>query len=646
MVIFILTFLLLNPLLKSLFKNVEKPIIIIAQDNTSSVCAGKDSTYYKIEYRQKITELIKGLENKYVVKTFSFGEKISEIISWTFSEKETDISQIFDEINIRFANQNVGAVILATDGIYNKGANPVFSSSRLNFPVYTVALGDTSLKRDLVLKKVAYNRVAYLGNHFPLEIAIEAHEFAGENARLKITKGDSTVFFTEVKIDAVNFNFNLPLELAASQKGIQHFTVRLEKLENETNPGNNSFEVYIEVLDGRQKILLLMNAPHPDIKAMRETIDLSDNYETDVFLASDFKIQEIKKYNLVILHELPSLKNPSPGLFNSITQEGLPLIYILGNETDWNQFNKLQTGLNVNASRGKTGECQPTLNKNFSLFTLSPEARNFFSFFPPLQIPLGNYKVTPSAQLLFYQKIGMVETEQPLILFNSTSDKKNAVISGEGIWRWRLSDFLHHKNQNIFNEIFLKTIQYLSLKENKNKFRISGKNNFQENEAVAFDALLYNESMEPVNETDVNFEIINAENKKFPFVFNKTGKGYHLDAGIFPVGDYTYEGHVKLSDKMYSVKGEFNISPLQIEAINTVADHQLLFNLAVKNQGELIYPSQLDSLPEILDKRKDIVSVSYTQKKLSDVINLKWIFFILISFLAIEWFVRKRNGSY
>ena len=48
----------------------------------------------------------------------------------------------------------------------------------------------------------------------------------------------------------------------------------------------------------------------------------------------------------------------------------------------------------------------------------------------------------------------------------------------------------------------------------------------------------------------------------------------------------------------------------------------------------------------ILLKNKNIVSVSYTNEKFSDLIGLKWIFFLLLTLLSIEWFVRKRSGGY
>jgi ATP-dependent Zn protease len=106
------------------------------------------------------------------------------------------------------------------------------------------------------------------------------------------------------------------------------------------------------------------------------------------------------------------------------------------------------------------------------------------------------------------------------------------------------------------------------------------------------------------------------------------------------------DAKVKVGEKIYTQRGEFSITALQIELVNTVADHQLLFSLTKKHDGELLYPNQLDELAAKLIARNDIKSVSFSEKKLSDVINLKWIFFLLLLFLSAEWFMRKRNGAY
>lgn len=626
-------------------REVEKPVIIIAQDNSESVILDKDSAFYRSEYKQKLEELAEELNDKYEVRKYSFGDRIATDIDYKYNEKQTDIASLFEEIETRFSNRNVGAVIIASDGLYNKGANPLYSSSRLKVPVYTIALGDTNVKKDIVLNKVLHNRLAYLGNTFPLEVLVDARELKGKSTTLTILKGNQTLFTQKIDITGNSFVKNIPVQLEAKEPGLQRYRIRLSTVPDEVNFNNNAQDIFIEVLDGRQKVLILTEAPHPDVAALKSTIENNENYEVESYTLAEFD-KPLKQYNLVILNQVPSLSNAAIRLLSDINNAGLPVLYVVGARTNLNAFNNLQTGMSIGGSGTRMNEAEAAVVTTFPLFTLSDELRAYVKNFPALQTPFGQYRMTSSATPLFVQKIGVVETKDPLMLFNTVGERKIGVIAGEGIWKWKLRDFADHKDNDIFNELISKTIQYLSVKVDKSLFRVVTKSNYFENQPVEFEAEVYNESYELINDPEVSVTITNEDKKTFPYTFTKTSNAYRLNAGMFPVGEYKYEARVKIGDRILIERGEFSVSPLMVEAANTVADHQLLYALAKKHGGDMLYPRELSKLEKLLTSREDIKTVSYTEKKLNDLVNLKWVFFLLIGLLAIEWFLRKRNGAY
>jgi len=140
-------------------------------------------------------------------------------------------------------------------------------------------------------------------------------------------------------------------------------------------------------------------------------------------------------------------------------------------------------------------------------------------------------------------------------------------------------------------------------------------------------------------------KIKNAEGKIFNFIFNKNEKAYSLDAGLMPVGNYTYEASVKIGSKEEKLKGSFIVMLLQVEYLQTVADHQLLNQLAVQSEGKLFYPAQADELIKAIKQNEKIKPVIYNQEEVKSWINLKGIFFLLLALFSVEWFVRKWNGG-
>ncbi len=643
--VFLISFLLLSPLVMTRSRTSEKPIIIVAQDNSQSQVFCKDSANIRNKYSGDLKKLIDDLSDDYDVKTFTFGEKVTEGSSYTFKEKQTDFSQFFDEVQARYANRNVGAVILASDGLYNKGSSPLYSSGQMKYTFYTIALGDTNIQKDLIVSRVNYNHISYLGNFFPLEIVTTADKCAGQKATLTVSKGNENLFTKTIDIGTERYIETVQFQIEAKQPGMQHYRVSISPLSGEISLINNSQDVYVEVLDGREKILLLAGAPHPDISALKNSIESSKIYQVDDYIADKFNNQ-VREYNLVILHQLPFRgKNYQP-LLQNIIDNKIPVLYIAGSQSDIPALNALKNGLNIRQAADKYEEATPTIANDFALFTLSEELTKVSANFPALLVPFGEYNAGNSLNVLMYQKIGSVQTNKPLIMFNTGSDPKTGLVAGEGLWKWRLNNYLQTGNQTAFNELINKMIQYLSVKVDKGRFRMNVKNKFYENEAVEFDAEVYNDSYELINDPEVRLTITNAENKAFPFTFTRTAHAYHINAGIFPLGEYRYNAQVKVGNEVLQKSGVFSVVPVNVESLNLIADHQVLFSLAEKSGGKMLYPGQISQIPSLLKARDDIKSVTYTKKRFSDLVNLFSVFMVILALLTAEWFIRKRFGTY
>jgi len=641
----LIAFLLLAPLIKTVFKRVEKPIIIFAQDNSASILANKDSLYYKGEYLETLGDLKKKFSADYDFRFFRFSENISENDTLDYSGKQTDMSKLFADIITRFTNRNVGAVILAGDGLYNRGTNPLYSAEKLAFPIYTVALGDTAVYRDFIISRVNYNRIAYLGNSFPVEIIVDARKCKGLKTEVKVFRDNQLLFSKTINPLNNNYSESIMLMIDAKEAGLQRYRIVLEAVEGEHIIQNNVREIFVQVLESRRKVLILGAVPHPDLAAFKNSLDNNFNYEAETFIFDDFK-KPVEDYSLVILHQIPWTKNPAAQLIDRINKADIPVLYVIGSETNINAFNGLKAGLSITVGAAGFNEATPSFAPGFALFTTEEQTRRLFADLPPLVCPFGNYKVMNSATVMLNQKIGKVVTEQPLVMFNETPGLRNGIITGTGIWRWRIANYAKAGNHESFNEFVNKTVQYLAVKADRSNFRISSKNNYIENEPVMFNAEVYNESFELINEPEVELIITNKEKNEYNFVFSKSGNAYSLNAGVFPAGEYSYAGKVKVGDKLYSAKGEFTVSELNVEFVNTVADHALLYNIAKRHDGEMLYPEGLSQLYKLISSRDEIKPVSFMEKRYNDIVNVFWVLAIIFILFSAEWFIRKFMGSY
>jgi hypothetical protein len=642
----LLALFLLKPLIKSIDRKVEKPVIVIAQDNSESLVVGKDSSYFKGSYNQSLNELIQKFGDDYEVRTYNFGDHVSEgIDSLQFNQKLTDFSGLLEEIYTRFSGRNLGAIVIASDGLYNKGNNPVYAYKKLNVPVYTIALGDTTIHRDALISNVAVNRLAYLGNKFPMEITIEGRKALGENATLTVSRKGNTLFSENIAFDKERYVRTFPLTLDANEIGLQKYSIHLSNINGEMTMVNNHKDVFIDVLDSRQKVLILAYTPHPDLNAIRDAITANESYKVDVQLAKDFN-GELNAYSMIIFHQLPGAGSSGLSLVTTAMEQKIPSIFIWGSNTDFNAFNKLNLGYSLTNFMNNTTDIGGQFADDFALFTLDEKTTNMFKTMPPLTTPFGDYSFSPGVSALLYQQVGQIKTRKPLISFNKVNENKIGLIAGEGIWRWKLSAFQQFESHEVWNNFITKLIQYTAAKEDKSLFRVTGKNDFLENEPIVFDAEVYNQSYEPITNKEVAMRILSEEGKEYNYLFTLNGNRYRLNAGLLPTGNYSYEASVSGDAGILKEKGEFSVSPLQLEIVNTIADHRLLYQLAKDNNGEMVFPQNMNSLADMVKSKKEIVPISFENKTLNELINYKWILFLILALLCGEWLLRKRAGTY
>jgi hypothetical protein len=126
----LLSLLLLSPLLRSLLVETQKPVIVVAQDASESVGATMNAAQRKT-YDERLSELQDALKDDFEVKPYSFGSEVREGVDTAFNDKISNISKLLSNVYDLYGSQNLGAIVLATDGIYNEGSNPLYASSKL-----------------------------------------------------------------------------------------------------------------------------------------------------------------------------------------------------------------------------------------------------------------------------------------------------------------------------------------------------------------------------------------------------------------------------------------------------------------------------------------------------------------------------------
>ncbi len=649
LVVSFLCFLLLNPFIRSLRTLTEKPKVVLAIDNSESVAAAGRPALNKAlaglqTLRQQLTD--KGLD--VAVRTFGDTVTDGDLTQIPFTRRTSDLSGLLSGIRADYEGRNLTDVVLVSDGIFNQGLSPTFG--QYPFTVQTVGLGDTIPKKDIQLKGIIANRIAYLGNQFPVQAEIVSNGFQGRSATVVLRQNGR-----ELGRQSVNFPTNdtfnqLTFQTTATQKGVQHYVVEILPQTGEFSTRNNRQDVYLDVIDGKENVLLLALAPHPDLKALRTILERNQNYELDIRILTGTPAEAPapaeKAYDLIILHQIPDNGGVGNALVQKYLAKNTPVLFVLGNQSSMGPFNTSNPVMQVSAQPNQSDKVTGVFNPEFKQLNLDPTRLDILSKLPPMLVPYGEFRLQPGSEVVLWQQVGSVRTTKPLLALNVTSPRKTAVLAGEGLWAWRLEEYALTDKQEVVDELMQKVIQLISVKEDRRKLRVYPiRNEFVAGEKVIFETELYNEIYERLFDKPVRLEISDERGITRSYNYTPTATNSRFEISRLPEGAYRFRASVTVNSKSEQSSGQFVVRDLQLEALNTTADHGLLRQLSSQSGGQFYNASRMDDLVRNLTTRPHPSRLTSTEE-MNELINWRWLFFVVLTLVAIEWGLRKFYGGY
>lgn len=609
----------------------EKPLILWLQDGSSSMktALGKDSTLF----REKATTIFDHQDKRYKFIPLSFGAQLKNGSDFRYAEPVTNISDALQSVVQRYRDQNIGAIILSSDGNYNMGSNPLYALPENNIPVYTIGLGDSTRPKNMQITFTRANKTVALGNQFELLVNIQAQKFKGKSDVIKVNYKGKTIaqqaFNIKGNQDHQTFKFYLP----ATEKGIQAYQVVLPPLEGEVNVLDNQKTVFVEVLEKTVKIVVVAHAPHPDIAAIKEALADHPEYKLSVLYGAEVPAQ-VTGADLLITHDLPNEDGaPMP------KHAGIPSWNILGPHTDLNAFSKEQDVLQARPLNG-FDNALPELNPQFSLFALPGDIREVVAQMPPLLSPNGQYKIT-QGQVLFKKQ----NSADPLWVIDAGTHPE-AILCGNGLWRWRLYAFKAFRQSGSVDALIQRTVSLLTSQINKKPFQIIlPKHQFQDLEPIQINAVLKDAEGALVNQPQADLVIRDSNDRPVRnLVFRPSGKSYQCNVGTLPAGSYTAEATVNFDGKKLLDRNKFLVLKTALEQMAQSADYDILYKLSANSKGQFYTLDNMQDILKELDQNKDLKPVIREEVHEVRWVDLKWYFFIILLSAAAEWFLRKYWG--
>ncbi len=630
--VFVLLVLLINPSYTKVTYYSEKPSLAIAIDNSASVAhLDADGQSKSIYTRFRESE---PLNNTFDISYFSFGETLKPLDSLTYTATQTDIASSLRTLQDIY-KEDTAPTIFVTDGNQTFGESYPFTARNYKHPVYAVVVGDTIVYDDVKISQVNVNKYAYINNKFPVEIFATYNGSQSVDSRLIIKEGNTTVYSQKVQFDPDQRSEIFNVLLPATTVGVRQYDISLSPVANEKNVSNNSRNFAVEVIDQKTNIAIVSDLVHPDLGSLKKSIE-SNRLRKVTFLSPQQAFGQLNEYQLVILFQ-PTANFKA--VYNEIEELSKNTITISGPETDWRFLNQSQSVVRKEITR-QSEEVQAIYNRNFSSFLIDDID---FNDLPPLETSFGELQLLEKVDIALYQRIGQLETEDPLLVTNDLNGRRAIYLFGSGLWRWRAASYLEERSFEKYDNFIDKLVQYAASNKRKSRLNIDYESFYYGNNQVLLYAQYFDKNYVFDPRAAIAIKATHKESGKVyeaPFLLQKTA--YQIDLGNLRPGQYNFSVSVK--DQGLTRTGQFTIVPFAVEKQFLNADMTRLKAMTDATDGAIVMPQQLSSLIDNLVSDQRYRPVQKQNKNTVPLIDWKWLMVLVVILLSVEWFMRKYHG--
>ena len=630
--IFSILFLLINPKFESLTYYHEKPTLVVVVDNSESISYLKQD-----ESASQIIASLKDnseLNERFNVETYSFGKSVSSLVSLNFKERQSNLSLALKQFGEVYANQTAPIVVI-TDGNQTYGSDYSYTAKGIKQPIYPVILGDSSVYSDVSIKQLNVNRYVYLKNKFPIEIIANYNGSESITTELKIWSGNSVVFRKTLQFNASKSSEIISTALIANSVGVKTYRVELTPLVNEKNTVNNSKNFGVEVIDQKTNIALVAERLHPDLGTLKKSIESNEQRSVSILKPKEY-LSKKNDFQLVILYQ-PN--NSFSTIFKEIKIQKLNTFIITGETTDFTFLNSSQLKFNHSVTNQTEG-FQPNLNRNYSTFIID---NLDFDNYPPLKSEFGAIEFLVPNDIILTKTVNGIDTGQPMLSTYEYDNTKHALLSGEGIWRWRAQAYLDSESFTDFDNFFGKLVQYLSTNKKRKRINIDYKSFYNGNDDVIINSQYFNKSFEFDKTASLTVFLKNKDDnsiKEVPLLLNNGN--YSVDLSGIESGLYDFT--IKHNSETVSASGSFQVLEYNVEQQFLNADINKLKAVAEGSNGVAYFSTETKDLVSSLLSDNRYATIQKSSKNIVPLIDWKYLLGLIAFSLFIEWFIRKYNG--
>jgi len=660
----LLCFLLLQPVVRHLSESERPPILAVLVDDSQSMrVVGGEAVRDRL--RSTLDPLLDDLPG--TARLFAFDQSLRALSapsldSLSFSGARSDMGAALQGAREALQGENLRGVALVSDGQYNSGRNPARVADRFSVPVHTVTVGDTTRRRDVQVRRVATNDLAYVDTEVPVQVTLAAEDGGGETVTVSLQQEGTVLAETDVTLPTGTAELSVNLSYRPERAGLKQLTVRASSIPDEATTRNNARSVAQRVLESKRSVLLLGAAPSPSYAALRRA--LSNDANTTVTARAPKRDgsfyggplpDTLSRYDVVVVAGFPSEAVPASATEQvaSTLNENTPALFVLDRQTDVSAWREHFSGLlpvqpeSAQLRLAEASFSPVAAERSHPIFQIEGADVRLFERLPPLAVPSSAWTPTPDATVLATARRPALSQSDPLLVVRRRAGQRTAALLGTDTWRWATLSADLEAADPLWPGLVSNLLRWVATQNDDRQVRVRPvASPFEGNEPVSLTGQVYDGSMTPVADATVDVTITDSTGTEYPHSMTPIGNGrYNLNVGTLPEGTYRYEAVAQQADRTLGRdQGQFSVGALRLEYQQTRANPVLMRQIAARSGGRAYTMGDADSLSEYLSASASFASTTVTNTSEAELWRTSIFLALILGLLAAEWTLRKRFG--
>ncbi|MDK1031124.1 MAG: hypothetical protein QGD94_03890 [Planctomycetia bacterium] len=593
----------------------------------------------------------------------------------------TNLGKALEKVASGWQTSRPAAVIIFSDGAWNRGPDPVGPAralGRRSIPVYTVALGNPNPAKDIAVTAVRVPRQVFLGQQVSMEVDVRGTGFGPRRVAVEVLMNGEIIATKYVYLAPSGQTVTTSVMLVPDKPDIYTYSVRVPVVEGESRDDNNLAYATVEVTEKKIRVLLVESVPRWEFRFFKNVLERDPSVDLKVFLARPGvgparggryieKLpedkRELAKYDLIIIGDIGN-KYLTPRfeqeVANMVTKLGTGLVVLAGRGGNYRSLAGtplsrilpviLLEGAADTRSGNITADYRMELTadgRRHLMMRLDSEARSssaIWGSLPKFRWCANIAGLQPGAIALAVHPYWTVGSEKlPILALGRAGAGKVLFVGTEETWRWRkaVGDRHHYR----FWAQLVRWMTQRRFQRDTGPVRLSAQPaQCRIGSPVAVEAYCLDKDGFPLESTTVHLVVRDDEGETQRIQMKAMPGGWGLyettwtptGAGDFKLLTFVdYYGAKPMGSPV-----EIQVTAPDVEKNFPAANHTALDAMAEASGGRMLKAWETDELPGLLlarSKERMLTSEFSPSENFAA-------FLIPMALLAVEWAITKRSA--